>query len=116
MVDATEPAIFEPAIAEIRPSMGAMQTEQSDAALILAKKDEIFPERSNRERGSPIGQFLRERHRLPITAQKSSGWSPGANPGQQLVLFLSNHVVTDLRYAAAPDRCVSAAPPASISQ
>ena len=47
MVDAAKPAIFQPAIAEICPTVAAMQAEQARITLLVSKQDEVFSEQAH---------------------------------------------------------------------
>src|SRR6185295_16724228 len=44
VIQASEPAVFDPAIAQISAPMRAMQADQAEPSLIVAEQHQLFPE------------------------------------------------------------------------
>ncbi len=57
MVETTQPAVFDAAITQIGAAMGAMQTEQANPALIVAKQRQVLAENPHRQRRAAGGQL-----------------------------------------------------------
>ena len=57
MVETTQPAVLDAAITQVRATMGAMQTEQANPSLIVAKQSQLLAENPHRQRRATWGQL-----------------------------------------------------------
>ena len=91
VVDATEPAILQAAIAQIGAAMRAVDAQQSRPALLVAEENKIFTEEPDGQRGTPRRKLLGEGGRLPVPAHQLAARRSRTNTGQQLVFFMCPH-------------------------
>ena len=50
MIKATQAAVFDPAVTQIRAAVGTMNSQKSDSSLIVAKQHQIFAPKSERSK------------------------------------------------------------------
>ena len=69
MERATQPAIFKPTEGEIRATMRTVPVQQSQFSRLVAKQNEILPQKPDRPDRALRGQFFRQCGGLPVAAQ-----------------------------------------------
>ena len=70
VIEATQPAVFDASVTQVGAPMRAMQPDQTQPALIVAKQHQFFAEDFNLQRRPVLRQFLAKRDGLPIAPQK----------------------------------------------
>src|SRR5688572_5883170 len=75
MIQASQTAVLDPAIAQVGAAMRTMEPQQSRPALVITKEDKLFAHDPDRLRRSAQRQLFGKRHRLPVTAQQFAGGS-----------------------------------------
>src|SRR6266850_386132 len=70
VIDAAQPAVFEPAVAQVRAAVRAVQIEQPELSLFIAKQHELFAEEFYGKGRRADGYFFRECRRLPVAAHQ----------------------------------------------
>jgi hypothetical protein len=87
---ATQAAVLQPAVRQIRAAVRAMPFKQS-VVIFFFEQDQVFAEQPYRlHRPRPL-QLLKERDRLPIVAQQRTGRRARPDTGHELVLFGADH-------------------------
>ena len=69
VINAAQPAVFQPAVAQIRAAVTAMAIERADSTLLIAKDDQLLAHQFDWQRRAIRRQFLGQRNRLPVPAQ-----------------------------------------------
>ena len=74
--------------------MRARPVEQPEAAVAVAKEDQVLAEQAHRldlalrhARIEARIEFVEQRRRLPVAAQQRAAWRAGADPSDEVVLF-----------------------------
>ena len=92
VVDAAEATVLDAAVAEVCPPVRAPEAKKSEAAELVSEERKVLAHDPQRQRRAVFGQFLRQRHRLPVPPEQVPGGRSRPCPGQQLVIFLRQHV------------------------
>jgi hypothetical protein len=92
VVETTETAVLYPSVAQVGTPVGAMKTEQSEITVVVAKQDEILAQDSNRHRRAIGRQLFEQGYRLPVSPEQITARSAGSGAGQQIVIFLRQHL------------------------
>ena len=117
VIEAAQPAVLYPGVAEVGCTMSAMDAKQTDAVELIAKEHEVFAEQAHRKRGATRRDLRTERNGLPVTAYERAAGRPGANLSQEVVLLAGQHAPPrDLRrgysvgkvHASQPDQSAAA--------
>src|ERR1044071_7396176 len=91
VIQASEPAVFDPAIAQIGAAVRAMEPDQAEPCLIVTEQHQFFAKYLNLQRGTSLRQFLAQRDGLPVAAQKLAARCIRADFSEQSILFRANH-------------------------
>src|SRR5207245_1301958 len=87
VIEAAQATIFQPAVAQVGATMGALTPEQADTALLVAKQDEMLAHDPDRDRRASLGKLRAGSDRLPVLAQELAAGRAGTGFGQQPILF-----------------------------
>src|SRR6185437_6781662 len=90
VIDAAQPAILDPAVAQIGAAMRTMQVEQADAVFFVFEQHEFLMQRLHFERRvfRDVGEH---RDRLPIAAEQLAERRIRSGARHQLVLLFRQH-------------------------
>src|ERR1051326_8746298 len=82
VVEAAEPAVFDPAVAQVGAAVRAMQAQQTRPTLIVAEQRQLLAQNFHRRRRAALGQFFDERDRLPVASDHLAGRRAFGGAGQ----------------------------------
>ena len=88
MIETPKARILHTAITQVCPAVGAMNAKQTRFALIVTEQNQIFPQQSYGQGGSPLRELFRKCGRYPVPPHELSARRPRAHLRQQLVFFL----------------------------
>ena len=122
MIEAAQPAVLDPAVAEIGAAMRAVETEQAEAVAIVAKQHQLLAEDLDRHGRAAGRQLVGERDRMPVAAHQRTARRVRTGACYQLVLCLRQHhrllsVIASITDTAAqpPMTTASISKPTSLS-
>ena len=88
---ATQAAILEPAISEIGAAMRTAAADQAVTALVVLEDHQVFAEQPHRLHRSVAGKLVDQRRGLPVAPHQAARRRAGAGPGDEIVLFRTQH-------------------------
>ena len=87
VIDAADTAVFVAAEEQVGAAVRAVRLDQSDPAFRVAKGDQIFAHHFDADRRAVgLGNFTRERNRLPEAPEILAHRGAGIRAGEQLVV------------------------------
>jgi hypothetical protein len=100
MIEAAQAAIFDTAVTQIGTPMGAVQSEETKRAVIVAEQDQLFAQDAYRQRRATARQLFHQGHRLPVAAQQITPRRAGAGLADENIFFARKHMsILDFRFA-----------------
>src|SRR5205823_3513933 len=81
VVDAAEPAILDPAVAQVGPPVAAMDAQQARLALIVPEQHQVLAQQAGGDRRPAGRDLLAQPGRLPVAAKQIAGRRAGAGSG-----------------------------------
>ena len=88
---AAQAAVLEAAVGEVGAAMRAAAVEQAVPAALVAEQHEVLAQHAHRLGRPLVGQFVGERHRMPVVAHQRAALGAGTDAGDQLVLLVAHH-------------------------
>src|SRR5207302_10700024 len=74
MIEAAQPAVLDPAVAEIGAAMRAIESKQAEAVTIVAKQHQLLAEDLDRHWRPAGRKLVGKRDRLPVAAHQRPAW------------------------------------------
>src|SRR5262249_20258893 len=90
VIQTTNAAIFNSPQSQIGPAMRAVQTEQTQPAVVIAKENQFLPHDFNSDRRIVL-QLLGKRDRLPVSPDELPAGRAGIGLSQELVFLVRQH-------------------------
>jgi hypothetical protein len=72
--------------------MGTMKAQQSWSTVVVTEENKFLAEYPHLFRSRAVGQVFSKGDWLPVAPQQLSARSPSTGLGQQIILFLRDHV------------------------
>ena len=89
---AAQSAVLQPPVGEIGAAVRAGALDQAVAALAVAEQHQVLAQQLHRlDRAVGAGEFVDQRHRLPVAAHQAAAGGARADAGDEIVLFLAEH-------------------------
>jgi hypothetical protein len=92
VIDATQPAFFIAAEEQRSPAVRTIFIQKPDAALRIAKGDQILAQQPHAyRRAIGLGDLAPEQRRNPVPSHRFAHRGTGRHPGDQLVFLARQH-------------------------
>src|SRR5579871_2758679 len=91
MVDAAESTVFEPPIAQVGPTMRAVQPQESRLPCIITEEYQVLTQEANRNRCASHWQLFLEGDRLPIAPHQIAARCARTGLGKTRMLLSGCH-------------------------
>ena len=102
VINAAQTAVLVATEEQRRAPMRAIGIHQPDAAIGIAKRDQILGHQPNSHRRAvAVGEFGREQRRLPESSQHFAGGLAAADPHETFVLFWRHGTLASYRSLSA---------------